>query len=662
MVTGLYVGVLMNEIILEERLKITRNRIINEGYIALFVLSFPTVLVIYHNQLATLMSSYLFITIFLMVVSLITLITVYIKRDKIPYRIRLWCIVGVMYLMGIFFATNFGYLEIGGLYIMTATLLIAIHFDEVVYKVFFYVSIGMLISCGLVFAWDILPLRRFSSGIYYHEFWIYGISSYAVLTAIIIRSIFAINTTMSSAVELLIEKKNELDGTYSELSENYQKLSLSSEKINYLAFYDQLTGLPNRINFISYVNSIIDASNTKEKFSVFYVDIDNQKTINKRVGPKHGDAIIKELAKGMKREIKDAKLIARIDGDEFAILTKNGDEEYIQWLHQRIQSICRSIVHEYPQCKNLSCSAGIAVYPQDGRACENLLQNGEAALAVAKESGRDSFICFDESVIRKISEREELIEDIRKGFEEGEFYLEYQPKFETVSGKVFSFEALARWNSPRYGKVSPLEFIPLMEEMGLIIPFGDMVMREALSQLKKWHREGYKDLTMAVNVSPIQLLEKGFFENTIEILETYEINPNSLEIEITENVFIDDFERVRNILIDFFEYGISIGLDDFGKGYSSLNYLRNLPIHTLKIDKTFIDVINSPMQDEVILSTIIRLAHALNLKVVAEGIEDGLQKSFLEVNKCDYLQGYYLCRPCHADEINIDLLNQSVVI
>lgn len=648
----------MNQEKLKEQLDAIRNRIISEGYIIVIALVLPLyIFSLIYNRNNTLFGMTPSLTIMFI---LVVLLVVFMFRSKISFLTRTALIVGASVIMGCYIIIGHGLIGMGVCYIFFGITLLAINSSPSFINVMYYVTLSVItgLGFGINGKW-ITPIFD-TEIISDSQYWTFVIISYAVLSALIIRSVVGLNKAMINALQDAIDKNQALDEAGIALKSNYEALLDKTRQIRELAYFDGLTGLPNKTSFVNKVTDLI-TRNKKQKFSVIYVDIDNQKVINKRVGPVMGDKIIKELARHMQFLLPEDAIVSRVDGDAFALITPYYKEGDLDQIVEQVNRLCKDVMDKLSLRTNLTCSIGVAIYPEHGKRSEQLLQNGEIALMYAKNRSKRRFFVYNESINQAIQERENMIEQLRCAVHEEEIYLKYQPKYSASNGKLVSFEALARWESKTHGFISPEIFVPLLEESALIIPFGYMVLRKALLQLKTWHEMGHKNLSMAVNVSAIQFQDPFFCEKTIQILEELEIAPDCLELEITESVFIDDFDVVSIKLQQFYDYGIQIGLDDFGTGYSSLNYLRNLPIHILKIDKSFVDVINDPEQEEVVLTTIIQLAHNLNMRVVAEGIENEAQKKFLEENGCDYLQGYYFSRPLLPAKIDLKASDNLLV-
>lgn len=623
-----------------ESVREVRETIINEGYIGLLMLLLPSLLITLigskqgiHKEITM-----IFIILFIVIGS------VFMFRSRVHYYIRVWLIILVSYILGIHLFVSSGLIGLGCLFMALSNVVVTLHNKKKTIIFFFYLSIAIYSVLGILFFSGYIQLQHSPSDIINSKFvWTACICTFAMVVAFMVRSIQALNIFMTDSIKKLRTRNSELERLSEELSSRL-------DDIYHLAYYDTLTQIPNRASFEKQVSVLIhDSEDGFPLFNVIYIDLDDFKVINKLMGHRIGDQVIHGIASQLYEVFASEVMVARMGGDEMAVLVKRelpADE--IKAMNDEVRKVLNQVSQTLNVPYKLSCSMGVTRYPEDGNTYDELLQNVDTALYEAKKRGKARYFIYNDGLRRELDERLMMQTALITGLDNGELTPYYQPKYDAKTGEIVSFEALARWESVEYGMVSPGVFIPLLENMGFIYPFGKMIMKEALIQLKQWHSMGYESLSMAVNVSALQFREKNFYEDTCAMIKEIGISPESLEIEITESILIDDMESVKEKLLLFSRMGVKISLDDFGTGYSSLNYLRTLPIDILKIDKSFVDVINSHNQEEFILPTIIDLAHALSLKVVAEGIEDVQQKIFLEVNGCDYLQGFYLCKPSPA--------------
>jgi len=431
------------------------------------------------------------------------------------------------------------------------------------------------------------------------------------------------------------------------------KILKNEEKIRQLAYYDTLTGLPNRVLFSERVASAINKANSDAKLLVvMYLDLDNFKRINDTKGHHIGDMVLKKVAERLINIISEPNIVTRMGGDEFTILLEN-----ITSLKE-VNDIAVRILYDIEQpCLvngfkyDLSTCIGISLYPEDGQSVEELLKNSDIAMYKAKSAGKNSFQFFNSKMMDEILDRVEIELNLRNALSNNEMYIEFQPQIDALNGTIRGAEALMRWKNPKYGVISPVRFIPILEENTKIVKFGDWILRQSCFLNKEIQRKGLNAITIAVNISSLQLRQKNFVNRVREILNETGLEPKYLELEITESVLINGFEEVLEKLVQLKELGIKISLDDFGTGFSSLNYLRQLPINTLKIDKSFLSEISEVSKDRVIIGSIISLAHKLDMEVVAEGVETQEQNDYLINNHCDYLQGFYHSKPVSMKDL-----------
>lgn len=422
------------------------------------------------------------------------------------------------------------------------------------------------------------------------------------------------------------------------------------QKINYLAFRDSLTGLYNRAFFIEKLNwQIKEESKKKEALAVVFMDIDGFKKINDNLGHVVGDKLLQEVAKRLRETIRKNDIVARIGGDEFVILLpKIKGKEYAVEIAQRIIEMFKSS-YTINDCDiYISVSIGIALYPEDALDSDTLIKNADIAMYNAKDSGKNIFKLYSSKLNDKIKEEFSLENSLRYALEKNEFFIEYQPIFDISSDKVIGAEALIRWKNEDLGYVEPDKFIPIAEKSNFIIPIGQWVLENACIQAKKWHDKGYK-IFIAVNISVNQLKKEGFVEDVSKILKKTYLEPEYLELEITESISVENIYHIIRILNKLKELKVTISMDDFGTGYSSLAQLKNLYISKLKIDKSFTKDIEIDASGTLIVSTIIAMAKSLNLKVVAEGVETNDQLEFLKEYECDMIQGYLIGAPTNSE-------------
>lgn len=425
---------------------------------------------------------------------------------------------------------------------------------------------------------------------------------------------------------------------------------LAEARINFMALHDELTRLPNRRALKERIDEIvISPTEQHNPYTIMFIDIDHFKKVNDSLGHQYGDTLLISLANRMDSCLGPNDRLFRIGGDEFAVLLSDVDsEQEIGEVAQKIINCIEEPVIEQGYEFHLSCSIGIAIYPFDGTDTETLLVNADTALYRIKDKG-SHYQFYKPNMNEKAQERIVIENDLYRALERQEFELYYQPQIQVKSGKIVGAEALIRWNHPKWGMVSPGQFIPLAEETGLIIQIGEWVMRTACLQLKEWNQGRDKPITIAVNLSSKQFMKHDLISTVKLILEESGCDPNCLELEITESMAMD-VGHTMNTLQELKNLGVRIGMDDFGTGYSSLSYLKRLPIDKLKIDQSFLKEITEAGNDAAIVATIISMAHNLNLKVTAEGVETEEQLVFLLEHHCEEAQGYLFSRPIPASE------------
>ncbi len=419
----------------------------------------------------------------------------------------------------------------------------------------------------------------------------------------------------------------------------------------YLAHHDGLTGLPNRQLFIDRLGqAIARAEGTDHIVAVLFVDLDRFKMVNDTLGHPTGDALLKSVADRIRGVVRKEDTVARVGGDEFnVVLTGLGEPEHAASVAQRIvDELSRVHVIEGHEVYG-TCSIGISIYPADGADVDALIKTADAALYHAKDQ-RNNCVFFTAAMEAGPRLRPGLDAALRKALERDEFLLHYQPRVDLRTGQVNGMEALIRWKHPDMGFVSPMEFIPLAEETGLIVALGEWVMRTACAQTRAWQAAGLPALRVAVNLSARQVHRKNFVGTVAQVLEETGLDPGCLELELTESMIMQNTDAVRFSLLALSEVGVRISVDDFGTGYSSLSYLKRFPIHTLKIDKSFVRDVTIDGDDAAIVTAIIAMAHRLRLRVVAEGVENEGQLDFLRRYSCDEMQGYLFSRPVAAAE------------
>jgi diguanylate cyclase (GGDEF)-like protein len=430
-----------------------------------------------------------------------------------------------------------------------------------------------------------------------------------------------------------------------------------------MARFDQLTGLANRVLFRDYlIKTLARADRHHQLVAVMLLDLDRFKTINDTHGHEAGDLLLKQMAQRLKASVRESDLVARLGGDEFTVVMDGlSDPSVIASFAARLLEVIRQPVRLGRSEVATSASIGISVYPTDVDNIDELLASADAAMYRAKERGADRFHFYTVAMRVRAAKRLELENGLRGALVRREFRLHYQPQVDLQTGGIVGMEALLRWQHPRRGLVAPAEFVPLAEETGLIVPIGAWVLRTACGQLRAWHRAGYPAMRVAVNFSARQFQDDDIALVVAAILEQCDLAPRFLEIEITESDTLKSPSRVQSLLKEFTDLGIRVALDDFGTGYSSLNHLRSFPGASIKIDRSFVRNVCSERHDAAIVSSLIVMAHNLNLKVIAEGVETAEQLAFLRDNHCDAIQGYLISRPMPAEDIGAELLLRPLV-
>ncbi|HSG21352.1 MAG TPA: EAL domain-containing protein, partial [Azonexus sp.] len=429
-------------------------------------------------------------------------------------------------------------------------------------------------------------------------------------------------------------------------------LQISEEKYHILSHRDPLTGLPNRVLFAELLeHAILHAERNQTQFALLNAALDNFSTINESLGHSSGDKLLIEVGKRLQSLLPESDTIARIGGDQFNIILDHSESMPIDLIAQRmIDALAEPFVLEGNRIY-VGISIGIALYPADGTNAETLQSNVDAALHQAKVQGRGILRFFSPEMTSRAKHRLRLEADLRRALEHQELRLHYQPQVDLISGQIVGLEALVRWQHPERGLIPPSEFIPLAEESGLIVRLGDWVLREACRQIKEWSDAGIAPRQTAVNVSAIQLSRGQLVESVKDALATTGIDPEQLELEITESSIMVDREQSLKSLADLKALGVRISIDDFGTGYSSLAYLQQLEAHKLKVDISFVRDITTNSGNALIVKAIIALGHSLGLEVIAEGVEEAGQARYLRSLRCDVMQGYLISRPMPAETV-----------
>jgi len=438
----------------------------------------------------------------------------------------------------------------------------------------------------------------------------------------------------------------------------YRRLIETEEQLVYLANYDMLTSLPNRNLLLERLRqTLTHACRSHQNVAILALDLDNFQMINDGVGHEVGDNMLREVAQRLTRTVSSmGATVARLSGDEFVVIfdTNNLVKEVSEMAQLMLDNISEQMTlsnHEVV----ITASIGISVYPSDGQDASVLLKNANTALARAKAAGKNTYQFFTTEMNKVALERLILENQLRKALTHNQLCLYYQPQIDSNTGHFVGMEALLRWQHPKLGLLSPVKFVPVAEEMGLIIPIGEWVLRTACQQNKAWQRAGFPPLRVSVNVSGRQIYPANLLQTVKDALTDSGLNPNYLELELTESMLISEEDNQKDsilaVLNELKAMGVLIAIDDFGTGYSSLSYLKRFPVNTLKIDRSFIRDIGKNEDDAAITSAIIAMAHSLRLTVVAEGVENLEQLTFLQGQQCEIIQGYFFSPPISVEDM-----------
>lgn len=437
-----------------------------------------------------------------------------------------------------------------------------------------------------------------------------------------------------------------------------EEQKVTREKLDYVAHYDETTGLGNRRSLLHYVSRcLLEAEAKGSLVGLLVININRFKIINDSLGYRLGDQLLKQTGERL-LQYNGNKEVFSLGGDRYAIVMTKIDS--IETLHNRVYEILEQVKQPFVIKERelyITLSAGVSLYPYDGVMSDELLRNANTALYFAKNEGQD-FNRYTLSMKREAQESLQIEHDLRKGLEREEFYLEYQPQIDLGTGEVVGVEALVRWNHPKRGRISPIDFIPIAEECGLIVPLGEWVLKEACYQNRVWQKQGYKPLSVSVNLSIQQFQEVQLAERIKRVLLDTGLDPSYLELEITESTMFDMTQGMK-VLESIKRLGVQISIDDFGTGYSSLHYLKNLPIDRLKIDQSFVRELMEDRNNKAIVSTITSMAKHLQLKVTAEGVENEDQLLFLQEQHCNEAQGYFFSKPLTSTDFESKFLKAT---
>ena len=430
-----------------------------------------------------------------------------------------------------------------------------------------------------------------------------------------------------------------------------EKVAAKTEELQYLANFDQLTTLPNRLLFLDRLEQHLKhASRAKESVSILYLNLDRFKEVNNTYGHKMGDALLKSATERLIHSVREEDTISRLGGDEFTIILHNTNQKNVTMIVEKI----KTNMHEAFMIDDIELSStfsmGISTYPKDGLTSEVLLRNADTAMHKAKNSGNNGYQFYDSQLTALSMKRVELEHELKAALEHDELEPYFQPKIDARTNKIVGFEALVRWNHPKKGLVYPNDFMPFAEEVGLILGIDKFMMRESMRTFKQWQDKGLECGLLSLNISSKQLSTFGCVEDIKETIEEIGFDTKYLEFEILESQIIKDIKNVTDLLNELRALGIKISLDDFGTGYSSLAYLKDLPATKLKIDRTFIKDITNASDNNAIVKTIISLAKNMKMEIIAEGVETQEHVDFLTNEGCFIMQGYFYSKPISAKD------------
>jgi diguanylate cyclase (GGDEF)-like protein len=463
-------------------------------------------------------------------------------------------------------------------------------------------------------------------------------------------------------VELLVRLANNVSFALDNFDRADEKAQ-ADERIKYLATHDALTGLPNRAMFNQLLRFSIEAARRyNRKFAVLFIDIDRFKVINDSLGHDSGDALLVEIANRLRQCLGPGDVVARLGGDEFVVIIEQASES------REVEAAARrllAIVSQPLQLCGLECRAtasiGVAMFPSDGEDEATLTKNADMAMYRAKEEGKNGFRFFTRQSKMQSVERLVIEARLRQALDRDEFRLHYQPKVDVASEQITGVEALLRWSSPDLGAVPPMQFIPLAEETGLIVPIGRWVLNKACAQNMAWRRQGLAPMSMAVNLSPRQFSDENLLQDIDDALAASGMPAELLQLEITESMVMHNVGRAIELLDVIRSRGVRLAIDDFGTGYSSMSLMKKFPVDTIKIDRSFVQDLPHDSEDRAIVQAIISMGKALGLTVIAEGVETTDQATFLREHDCDEMQGYLFSRPVPAEAMP-DLLQANSLV
>jgi diguanylate cyclase (GGDEF)-like protein len=427
----------------------------------------------------------------------------------------------------------------------------------------------------------------------------------------------------------------------------------ADERIEYLASHDSLTGLPNREMFNELLHHAIEAARRhRRQFAVLFIDLDRFKIINDSLGHEAGDILLVEIANRLRHNLRSSDIVARLGGDEFVVMLEQAARrEDIEVLTRKLLSVVSEPIQLSGHECHTTASIGVAMFPADGSDVHTLTKNADMAMYLVKEDGKNDFRFFTKQVKMQSIERLTLETSLRHALDRNEFSLHYQPKVDLATRQITGVEALLRWTHPERGMLPPAQFIPLAEETGLIVPIGCWVLKEACAQNMAWQRRGLRPVSMAVNLSPRQFVDENLLHDIDEALAASGMSPVLLQLEVTESMVMRNVSRAVKVLDAIQSRGIRLAIDDFGTGYSSMSLMKQFPIDTIKIDRSFVRDLPKDSEDQAITQAIISMGKALGMTVIAEGVETAEQETFLRNHACDEMQGYLFSKPVPPEQL-----------
>ena len=479
-----------------------------------------------------------------------------------------------------------------------------------------------------------------------------------LLSFILINRAKKINNRLKQNNKLLLASNRKLEETtdttrnsLNELTGRYDELLKNRDSLKKLAYSDYLTELPNLAAFTEMLDNVMLTLRSEEIVAIMDIDIDNLKTINDSQGHSYGDELLIDITYRIKEVLDENDYLARIGGDEFAIMTQNLHSSAD--LEEKVQKIKKAFNFPFVLSTKeyfVTVSIGIVFAPKDGKTSQALLKNADAAMYVAKSNGKNTYAYFEPSFIQRLTDKIEIQSALRKAIDRNEFELYYQPQVDLTSKEIVGLEALIRWNHPRKGLVYPKDFLKYAEENGLIIPIGKWILLTACKELKILEEEGYDNLHMSVNIYLRQFVDKDLIKLIHEIIEETGINPNNLDLEITESIAINDLYSTIATIQELKVLGVNFSIDNFGIVDTTMNYLKSLPVNNIKLDKSFVNTVLGNTNTQKIIQNVINLASLLEIDVIAEGIESPEQEEILIEASCHKAQGYLYSEPLPIHE------------